>query len=65
MKDIRCVFGFHKKKVVLNTQNNKITEICSRCKEILSVEQGSSCCGNCIAADMNWRTRLKKQGDII
>ena len=60
-----CYMGFHDSEIVLNLKNNKITRICKRCRKILEVAKNGSCCGSCIAKDMNWREQLKKSGKVI
>lgn len=63
--NIKCLLGFHDPEIVLNTGNNKLTEICKRCKIILNEEKGDLCCSSCIAADVRLRMKLRKQGKAI
>jgi hypothetical protein len=65
MKDIRCYLGFHDKEIVINLKTDRITKICKRCKIILNEADDNNCCASCIAADMNWKEQLKRQGKIV
>ena len=64
-RDLRCVLGWHRPGIVLNTKNNRIVEICTRCKEVLRDAKPEFCCARCLAADMNWKKALREQGLVI
>ena len=63
---IKCLLGFHQPYTVLNLKTNRRMEICKRCKTILDNEILNPCgCGKCIALNLNWNIRLKKEGNVI
>jgi len=64
--NFKCLLGFHQTETVLNLKTNRRVEICKRCKNILDEETPNLCgCSKCVAFNLNWNERLKKEGKVI